>query len=281
MMTNNPYGNLIRRLRLDNLEIAYIDEGEGEILLFVHGYLCDLSLFRFAYPFFQKRYRVIGLDLPGAGYSDKPDIAYNPDFLAGIVEAFIAKLGLRRVTLIGLSMGGLIAVKTALRLPDRISRLVLIDSAGMVKFNAQMRNQVLLGRSEESAKRQDDDYFRERAKFYFYAEDEGYRLFVDLLTRKTREPDFDKLAVAQFRCFCSMTEDEAYIGDQLPQVACPVLILWGANDRALPPVLGEFMRAGLKKAAIAIAEDCGHILALEKPAFMNERIDAFLREAVS
>ena len=112
----------------EGLNIHYTVEGEGQTLIFVHGWTCDVSSWRDQVPAFSENYQVINLDLPGHGQSDLPALeAFSMDLFAGAVEAVRAEVGVQEVVLVGHSMGVVVIKQYALNYPDRVAGLVAVD----------------------------------------------------------------------------------------------------------------------------------------------------------
>ncbi|MDR1622661.1 MAG: alpha/beta hydrolase, partial [Synergistaceae bacterium] len=150
-----------KKMHLEGIDVGYYDrrpeerhaEGRGlqkrepekPAVLFLHGWGCDFSVFRSCLDRVTDR-RVCALDLPGFGGSQEPPVAWGVDDYADFVAAFLKKLEIRQVTLIGHSNGGRIVIKLAAgkTLPFRIDKIVLVDSAG-VKPNRSVRQSFRLG----------------------------------------------------------------------------------------------------------------------------------------
>ena len=115
---------------VDGHRVAYRAAGlGGPTVVFVHGWTCDMSSWKYQFPAFAKTHRVIALDLPGHGESDKPDATYSMDLFARAVDGVLAADGAKRVVLVGHSMGAMV-VRQFYRLhKDRTAALVVVDGA--------------------------------------------------------------------------------------------------------------------------------------------------------
>jgi pimeloyl-ACP methyl ester carboxylesterase len=113
----------------DGLKLKYTDEGSVDPpLVFIHGWTCDHTHWRFQAPEFAKKHRVVTVDLRGHGESDKPDQDYSIDAFVGDVTGLIGELGLQKPVIIGHSMGGTIALNLARKRPNLALGIVMIDS---------------------------------------------------------------------------------------------------------------------------------------------------------
>ena len=114
------------------MKVRYVAAGAGPAVVLVHGLGATLSVWNENVPALAQDHAVYAMDLPGHGWSDKPDdIAYDPVSGARFLVRFMDALGIPRATLVGNSGGGLIAALCALDYPERVDRLVLVDPAGL------------------------------------------------------------------------------------------------------------------------------------------------------
>src|SRR6266403_1796752 len=115
---------------LDGMRIHYLNYGKGtEALVLIHGWTCNLDNWRDQMPEFAKRNRVIAIDLPGHGQSDKPQIAYSMDLFARAVEAVMRDAKVQRAVLVGHSMGAPVARQFYRKYPYQTLAIVIVDGA--------------------------------------------------------------------------------------------------------------------------------------------------------
>ena len=113
----------------DGVPIHYSVQGKGDTaLVFVHCWACDRSYWDNQVPEFAKNYRVVTIDLPGHGQSGQGRKNWSIDSFAEDVKTVVTKLDLKRVVLVGSSMGGPVSVEAARRMPDRVVAIVPVDS---------------------------------------------------------------------------------------------------------------------------------------------------------
>src|SRR5919205_3315006 len=114
--------------KLDGAKIHYKSYGKGkDALVLIHGWTCNLDNWRDQIPEFAKRNRVIALDLPGHGQSDKPQIAYTMDLFANAVDAVMRDAKVERAVLVGHSMGTPVARQFYRKYPQKTLALVIVD----------------------------------------------------------------------------------------------------------------------------------------------------------
>ena len=116
--------------------VRYLDSGGSrDILVLIHGLGASAERWEFVMPIFEKHYRVLVPDLLGFGYSDKPVADYTPEFFVDFLEKFLRKIGIKKIHMIGSSLGGQIAVEFAAKNPKTVDRLVLVSSSGIMKHS--------------------------------------------------------------------------------------------------------------------------------------------------
>jgi pimeloyl-ACP methyl ester carboxylesterase len=121
-----------RYLEINGTKMRFWILGESESPIFLlHGLRCYVEYWRDNISFLAKRHRVIAIDLPGFGLSDKPHVIISIPYLTEFVRQFLDAIGVDRTVLVGASMGGAIALRSALQHSDRVEELVLAGSAGL------------------------------------------------------------------------------------------------------------------------------------------------------
>lgn len=127
-MTNSPQDNYIK---LGSVNIRYWSEGKGKPIILLHGGGSSIEIWSFNIGLIAQYYRVYAFDMVGTGKSDKPSASYSLDYQTEFLQKFMNELDIDRATLIGNSMGGSIALKLALKSPERVDKLVLVSSFGL------------------------------------------------------------------------------------------------------------------------------------------------------
>ncbi|MFQ5504824.1 MAG: alpha/beta fold hydrolase [Planctomycetota bacterium] len=120
----------------DGVRISYASAGHGELaIVFIHGWTCDRTNWRFQVPEFRKSFRVITVDLPGHGASGSDRNSWSIDGLGADVAAVVRGLKLEKVILVGHSMGGPVALAAAPKLRGILQGIVVVDTAHNVEFS--------------------------------------------------------------------------------------------------------------------------------------------------
>jgi pimeloyl-ACP methyl ester carboxylesterase len=238
--------------------------GEGTPFVYLHSTLGETVMWL---PFFQswaKQFRVLVPTHPGFGKSGGFDrIDTVEDMAFHYVELFDA-LGLEEVVLGGVSLGGWIAAEFAVRWPERVKRLWIADAPGLWVEEEPLPDMFRL--------MQDRDKLRE----LLFHDPNSYMARLVLQDN----PDEEKMMAAyqSLTVLARLVWERPYdpkLADRLHRVQCPTLLVWGANDRLIPPSYGEAYRKYLPQAELKLIPDCGHLPMFEREAEFVETVAKF------
>ena len=251
-----------RYVQLGPYRIHYFTGGTGEPLVLVHGLGSSALDFVFLMPGLAKGHRVFALDLLGYGASDRPDVDYSVTLQTGILRQFLDGQGLARVDLAGLSMGGWIALRFAAQSPERVRRLVLLDSAGM-KFTPTFDLRLLSPHTMADMQAMEKllTPHPERAPEF---------IMRDFL-RQLREEDW----VIQ-RTLANMITGREFMDGKLGGVTMPVLIVWGKQDVLTPLSTAEALHREMPQSVLVVLDGCGHIAPIECHDRVLQEMQRFL-----
>lgn len=268
------------------VDVAYVDSGgDGEPLLFVHGLSSYMAYWERQLPEFQKDHRVIALDLPGFGASERPDAPYTPPWYADVVAGFMRELGVRKATVVGHSMGGQIAMTLALDHPEMVSALVLSAPAGFERFDPGAAK--FMKEYWHEARALEASETEIRASFtmsVFNTRDAGVERLIEERVRMGRHPDFRGTSVAVSRCIAGMVDHPVY--DRLGEIDVPTLIVYGTDDRMIPnPVftggrtsaIAEAGRDAIRGSELVLIPGAGHTVHYDAPDAFNDAMREFLK----
>jgi pimeloyl-ACP methyl ester carboxylesterase len=254
--------------------VAYFDAGTGEALIFVHGLVGDFTHFEHVAPAFAEGFRVAGLDLPGCGISCKPGSRHSIQGYARTLLDWMTYVGIERATLVGHSAGGLVAAQAALIAPRRVSRLVLMSSAGLRRYGpvtqwlarGLLRPRLLAATLERLAMPMLDHVFATRNA---YTE----KFVADSLDRPIH-PTLPEMA----KVFSDLTPDllSPLVLDRAWSFTMPVLVLWGDADRLIPAESATEVASKMPSAKLVMVPECGHMPIIEKPGAVIEALRRFV-----
>ena len=239
---------------------SYIDEGEGEVLLLLHGLMGSLSNWGDVVNEFKSRYRVI---IPMLPIYDMPLLTTGVKSLSKFIHKFIKLKELNNITLLGNSLGGHVGLVYVLAHPENIKGMVLTGSSGLYE-NA-------FGGS--FPRRESIDFVREKVQYTFYdpivATDElvndVYKLIND------RHSVVRLLAMAKSAIRHNMKKD-------LHKINVPVCLIWGKNDKITPPEVAIEFHELLPDSELHWIDKCGHAPMMERPEEFNTLLTSFLEK---
>lgn len=258
----------------NGLTLHYLDEGQGPVVLWLHGSgpgASGFSNFKTNYPAFSAAgYRNIVLDLPGFGRSDKPeDVQYNLEFFVECLNQFLQVTDIERCTLLGNSLGGAIALGQALTYPSTVERLVLMAPGGVeeretyfqmegIQRMVEVYNQGPMGIEE----------MREVMSLQLF---DASQLEDELLAERSAVAVTQPANLFSTMMVPNMTE-------RLGELTCPILGFWGSNDR-FNPIEGVFkFLENAPHARFLLLNQCGHWVQVEHTELFNRTCLDFLQQ---
>lgn len=252
--------------------VHYHDVGEGEAVVFLHGAgagASGYSNFKGNFPAIAAAgFRTIVPDLLGFGLSSKPDIPqYDLDFFVAGVKGLLDALRLDRVTLLGNSLGGAVALGLALAHPERVSRLILMAPGGVEDLDTYLAmpgiaNMFAVYQSGRSG----PDAMREVMRMQLF---DPELLTDEIIAERAPIAALQTQAARSVLKVPNMTV-------RLGEIDCPVLGFWGVNDQ-FNPVQGAMKLAGVPASRIVLVSRCGHWVQVEHAAWFNRQCIDFLQ----
>ncbi len=268
----------------DIASLHYQASGLGPDLLLLHGLFDSLETWTALTPYLTGQFKLHALDLPGFGLSPLPKIW--PSSISGIVDAVVRYMdikGLKKVSLVGNSMGGGLALAIAQGHPERIDQMILLNPYGLpsIPMAATGARRPLMGRILPYILRK--TAIIKCAKGIFSRSFHDNSLVSDSLLERVTLP-FSSLQKRKnlFRFLRAISTEEIQAIDQkLPEVTQPVLILWGKEDGWLSDEHYKRLASRLPKVKINILPECGHLPQIEKPKAVAEALIPFLNKEKS
>ncbi len=270
----------------DSTEIAYIDEGKGKCtLLFLHGLGSYLKAWTKNIEVLKEDYRCIALDLPGYGKSSKENEVSDMTFFAETVRSFMDKLKLKKVILVGHSMGGQVAMHTVLKSDRNIKKLILIAPAGFETFTEQESTWLQSVYTAELIKATTEEQIAKNFEINFFQMPDDARFMIEdrLYMRQTVE--YDDYCEMVPKCVKGMLDEPVF--EELPGIKMPTLVVYGKNDYLIPnkylhpdltPI--EVAVSGQKqiaKSTLKMIPNAGHFVQWEQSEEVNKVILKFLK----
>jgi pimeloyl-ACP methyl ester carboxylesterase len=250
-------------LKVNNIELEIIDRGQGRPLLFLHpGIGIDPKA-----PFLDRlavHGRLLAPSHPGFGGSEQPRSFTTVDDLAYFYLDLLDQFGLKDVTVIGVSIGGWIAVEMAVKSTQRISRLVLANTVGIKTGNRETRDIVDIFAKTEN-------HLNELVYFDPRIAVRDYKAMADADVRTVAR---NREATARYAWSPYMHNPK--LKGRLHRIRIPTLFLWGAADRVLPESYGRAFCASITGARFETIERAGHYPHIEQPDVFADKVLAFI-----
>jgi pimeloyl-ACP methyl ester carboxylesterase len=257
-------------LQHDGATIYYEVSGRGPAIVLGHSLLCDTDMWRGVAPRLAEKYRVINVEVRGHRRSTAP-APFTLEDLAGDWLAILDHEQIERAFLVGLSMGGMTAMRLALRAPRRVAGLVVLDSAADAEAGGKRAQYAVM------------EAIYQRFGLFGPLATRTAAIMFGKTTRRERPELIAELreivgrhARDQIPHALRAVFRRVDLRGRLPEIDCPTLVLCGAEDAAQPPPKSEAIHAGIRGSRYETVAGCGHLSALEDPARVVEQILPFL-----
>jgi pimeloyl-ACP methyl ester carboxylesterase len=241
-------------------KFKYVEEGQGEPLVLLHGLFGALSNFTDLIEYFRHQYRVVVPILP---LFDLDLLHTSVGGLAKHVHKFLEAKELTNVHLLGNSLGGHVALVYTLKHPERVKSLILTGSSGLFEN----------GMGDTYPKRGDYEYIRKKTEFTFYdpkmATQELVDEVFDITNNRIKVIKIIALAKSAIR---------NNLGDELTNIRQPTLLIWGANDNITPPFVAQEFNKLIPASELYFIDKCGHAPMMEVPGEFNLILHKFLKK---
>jgi len=271
-----------RTLDIDGLRLHYLDWGNpgAPPIVCVHGYTSSAQAFNALARRLRDRHHVVAPDVRGHGESGwSPSGAYQYEDQVGDLAALVDKLGLARFTLVGTSMGGIIAMAYAGAHPDRLVRLVINDIGPDVEVGSQRITQMVGSRPDEFATLDDAMAYRRQMSPIVAGRspEDQHELALGVLRQRPDGRWIWKMDPEYIRQRVRVGAPERpALWPALSRVTCPTLVVWGSDSDVLSESQARRMVEALPKGELVTVPGVGHAPTLVEPAVVAA-LEQFLR----
>lgn len=241
-------------------KFKYIEEGNGEPLMLLHGLFGALSNFQDLIEYFRSYNRVIVPILP---LLDMDILHTSVGGLAKFVNKFIETAELENIHLLGNSLGGHVALVHILKHPERIKSLILTGSSGLFEN----------GMGDSYPKRGDYEYIKRKTELTFYDPAMATKELVDEVYGITN----NRLKVIKIIALAK-SAIRNNLGEELNQIKQPTLLVWGNNDTITPPFVAREFNRLIPNSELYFIDKCGHAPMMEVPGEFNAILHKFLKK---
>jgi 2-hydroxy-6-oxonona-2,4-dienedioate hydrolase len=241
-------------------KFRYIEEGEGEPLVLLHGLFGALSNFKDLIEHFRHQYKVVVPMLP----LFELDILHTTvGGLAKHVHKFLELKDYKGVHLLGNSLGGHVGLVHTLKHPERVKSLILTGSSGLFEN----------GMGDTYPRRGDYEYIKKKTEVTFYDPNTATKELVDEVFEITR----NRLKVIKIIALAK-SAIRNNLGEELNTIKQPTLLIWGNNDTITPPFVAREFNRLIPNSELYFIDKCGHAPMMEQPQEFNVILDKFLKK---
>ena len=239
-------------------KFKYVEEGNGETLILLHGLFGALSNFGDLIEYFRRQYKVVVPILPLL----ELDLLHTS---VGGIEKFVHKFieykSYSNIHLLGNSLGGHVALLYVLKHPENIKSLILTGSSGLFES----------GMGDTYPKRGDYEYIRTKTELTFYDPKMATKELVDEVFEITS----NRLKVIKIIALAK-SAIRNNLGEELNEIKQPTLLVWGNNDTITPPFVGKEFNRLIPNSELHFIDQCGHAPMMEVPDEFNKILHQFL-----
>ena len=246
------------QIKEDN-EYKYIDEGSGEVLLLLHGLFGALSNWEGVVNHFKENYRVV---IPLLPIYEMPLKQAGLEGLQKFVEGFVKLKGFDRMSLVGNSLGGHVALMYTLANPSKVNKLVLTGSSGL--FENSMGGSF--------PKRGSYEYIKERVEYTFYSPETATEELVTEVFETTKSIPKCLRIVA-----IAKSAQRHNMAKEITRIKQPTLLVWGLNDTITPPHVAHEFNKLIPNSTLHFIDKCCHAPMMEHPEKFNVILSNFLQ----
>ncbi|HYJ62832.1 MAG TPA: alpha/beta hydrolase [Parafilimonas sp.] len=239
-------------------KFKFVEEGEGETLILLHGLFGALSNFESIIDYFKTKYKVVVPMLP----MFELDLLHTTvSGFAKYIHKFIEKKGYTDYHLLGNSLGGHIALVHILKHPEKIKSLILTGSSGLYES----------GMGDSYPRRRDYEYVKKKTEVTFYDPATATPQLID----EVYEMCNNRLQLIRILALAK-SAIRNNLGEELGQIKQPTLLVWGNQDTVTPPFVAEEFHKLIPNSELKFIDKCGHAPMMEQPAEFNVILEAFL-----
>ncbi|RPJ36123.1 MAG: alpha/beta hydrolase [Planctomycetaceae bacterium] len=272
----------IQTVLVHDQRIAYLDVGAGPTVVLIHGFGGSMWQWEQQQHTLSQHFRILTLDLPGAGLSDKPEIDYRPDQMLDFFVGFMDAVKIQQATLVGNSMGAGLAIGMALAHPTRVAKLVLID--GLPQHVMEKLTSPSVRRALETTA---PSWLVSFGNMLF-----GGLMIESVLKEIVHDPALLTPAVIErsnrnrqrpglIKPIMTVRENlplwESGFATRVGEITHPTLVIWGEEDRVFPIAVGEELHQTIKGSRFIRIPKAGHIPQWERPDLVNQELITFIQ----
>jgi len=260
-------------VNVNNINLSYDDVGEGSIpIVFLHGFPFDKTMWQEQLDYLKSTHRVIALDIRGFGKSTDEESHLSMDLFANDLILFIDRLGLEKVIICGLSMGGFIALNAMKRFPSRFEALILCDTQCIAdSYEVKSKRYKTIEDIQEYGVTNFNEGF---IKNVFHEDSINNKPELVEQLRKVVFSNSQHIITQGLVALAERSETCSILND----ISIPTLIICGKEDVVTPLDESKFLNKNIKGSVLHVITNAGHVSNLEEPIKFNKHLRNFLTD---
>lgn len=258
-----------KRTIVGGRSIRYLEAGSGSDLVLLHGLGGYANKWGRVFEKLSAKYHIIAPDMIGHGYSDKPVADYTPRFFTKFVKQFLDVIGLERPHIVGASLGGQVAAMFAAEFASRLSKLVLVSPAGVMKISTPALDAYIMAAL----------YPRYRSVMHAMQLMEGSNrapstALVTEFVNNMKQPNAKMAFMSSLLCFKNAADVTPY----LKNIKTQTMLLWGHDDSIIPISYAAHFVESIPDCRFVGLESCGHTPYVQYPGLFTQLVADFLAD---
>ncbi len=252
----------IMHVEIDGMKLNYKEQGEGKTVVLLHGWGGCADSFLPVFNHLTATHKVYALDFPGFGLSDPPTAPWDVTDYTEMLRKFFERMNIEKATLIGHSFGGRVSILFSSTYPERVEKVVLADSAGIIPkrgwkyhfkvYQFKLAKKIFLTFSAKGTQ-------EERLEAFY---------------RKHGSADYKQAGSAMRQTFVKVVNQD--LRSCLPRIKAPALLVWGDEDKDTPLYFGQIMEKEIPDAGLVVFKGAGHFAYLDRINDFNIIVSKFL-----
>ncbi len=269
---------LCKFVNVESRNIRYVNEGSGPAVILIHGLGGSLDWWDLTIPVLAKHFSVYALDLPGFGGSERLNERVTTEFPSRFMAQFMKHLDIYKTSLVGHSMGGYVAARTAVDFSQTVVKLVLVSSAGFGRVHHPILRALSLPLIGEITATPTLLGTRVFLRSLVYDKKVASEERVNTTFRHFRRPGAkaDFLRALRAGATLSQSRDSLLTPEDIRRIAVPTILVWGAQDPVFPLNQAKFADGLLPYSQLHVLDRCGHIPQIEHAVEFNDLVSQFL-----
>lgn len=273
----SPFKDEGKFIDIESRKIYVVEKGKGKNIVFINGIAASVHTWKKVLDTLCTEFHVYGIDFIGTGFSEKPEIEYSINLFSDEILSLMEHFNMDSAVLVGNSLGGEVALDFTAKYPQKVNKLVLIDSAGYQKNKKIMSLLVKLSRFKIAELILNKHITRKLVRLLIDWAVFDERIIDKEMIDSYYKPMKTKGAVDAFIQLVKNLSYTEFNYDKAKNIDVETLIIWGEKDRWIKVSDGYRFYMDIKNSKLAVLKNCGHGPQEEKPREVSKLISDFIK----